>query len=290
MKKPFIYSFNCLIFIALVLLVSSCEKNTSIKDPLTKDEIAVIFKTYSDAQIGELGLDFDALIYENFSFEEIEKLFLQRLEKFSSREAKIFIDKLFDQYRATYNISYLDYTFEDQEDFLRTFLKSNRLSSSPELCTGEWPDLECSDISEGCEERPETETFNILRKGCVYDDVFSNECFRQNGTSDCDYVYFWLGNFFEYSDPTRFQFYWWTDNLLYRIIGNRNISGFSNGEIFNALGCFLGNRHEIAFEIAWAASSCPHEEFVRATKFGSLLIEDGIKCGESTGSQTGLEN
>lgn len=158
------------------------------------------------------------------------------------------------------------------------------------MCTGEWPDLECTDIQEGCEERPETKTFNILRKGCVYDNVFSNECFRQNGTSDCDYVYFWLGNFFEYSDPKRFQFYWYTDNLLYRIIGNRNISGFSNGEIFNALGCFLGNRHEIAFQTAWAISGCPHEEFVRATKFGSLLKEDGIKCGESTGSQTGLEN
>lgn len=278
----FIYSFNCLIFLALVLLVSSCEKSNDYNeepDPLTKDELAIIFTTYSDPQISELGFDFDALIYENFSFEEIEKLLLERLEKFSAKEAALIAEKLFDEYNSLYQSSYLDESSNHQEEFAASFLDSNPFRKAS-VCSI-WPDLLCPFINEGCIERQE-DTFTIRRQPCVREQIIANDCARQKGTDDCDYNYSWTGSIPEYIQPERFQFYWYTDNVGYRFLGNGNISGFANDDFFNVMTCFLGERHRIAFNIAWFLSDCAHEEWIAVTRFGSIAKGDGIECGNSS--------
>ncbi len=244
---------------------------------MTKDEIAVIFTTYSDEEIGKLRMDFDALVYENFSFEEIEKLLLKRLEKFSAKEAALIAEKLFDEYNSLYQSSYLDESSNHQEEFAASFLESNSFRNT-NICLI-WPDLLCTTINEGCIERTE-EDFTIRRAPCVSRQITGTDCGRQPNTPDCDYNYHWgAASADEYLEPEKFQFYWWTNDVVYRFFSNSNINGFANIDVDNRLTCFLGERHRIAFNTAWFFDDCPHEQWINHTRFGSILRETGAECG-----------
>ncbi len=261
-----------------MLAVTSCQKvgKTISEDPIySKEELIKIFTTETDEAIEAMNFNIDALMEEFFTPEEREDLLVQRIHNLISESVAQLVADLFNDYREDQHISFLEGDHESKEEFAADYLdKLKKLHPNSFKLNCDWPPAECN-AQATCNIEPNTIVY--VQSRCASEEIMAYDCSIQDPEPnvDCDNSYFWNPTLYQYNNPNRHRFTWYTSSTTYRAIMDDMVGGYRVPDA-RQYSTFIGHLHELSISVTWFLTTCKHDAWIDITRFDAVGIR--VNC------------